>query len=385
LNNSLPREVRYLAVIQLKNGIDKYWRKSSHSGIKLKEREEIRSHLLEGCLNEADPQLALQNALAISKVVRIDYPHDWPDIITNLISILRVANESNHLHLHRGLLTLLRIVKELASARLRRSQTSLKSITAELVILLSQVYAQRVNQWLSFLLGNGDGEGGATDAMENSLLALKILKRLLLVGYEYPNHNKEVREFWDQSRHQFCQFLDMATCEPPVIVSPAINFLQKHLVQLAKLHSGMGSDHPASYALLPNSLDLTRTYWTLIMKFGNTYSSLTSWNSKTSSLEKGPKNEQDFMEILALKGMVILRACLKMAFGPNHSLKFRSAEIKDEQEEAALFFKTQLLTDVFVCQMADIIMTKFFVFRPADLEAWEDVIFHIFLYCPSTN
>ena len=29
LDKSLPLEVRYLAVIQLKNGIDKYWRKTA--------------------------------------------------------------------------------------------------------------------------------------------------------------------------------------------------------------------------------------------------------------------------------------------------------------------------------------------------------------------
>jgi hypothetical protein len=29
LDKSLPIEVRYLAIIQLKNGIDKYWRKTA--------------------------------------------------------------------------------------------------------------------------------------------------------------------------------------------------------------------------------------------------------------------------------------------------------------------------------------------------------------------
>jgi hypothetical protein len=29
LDQSLPLEVRYLAIIQLKNGIDKYWRKTA--------------------------------------------------------------------------------------------------------------------------------------------------------------------------------------------------------------------------------------------------------------------------------------------------------------------------------------------------------------------
>jgi hypothetical protein len=378
MDKSLPTEIRYLAIIQLKNGIDKYWRKTATNALKADEKTKIRSHLFEGSIEEADPQLALQNALAISKVIRIDYPTEWPDALTSIIAILRTLTESNQLHLRRGLLILLQITKELATARLRKSQTSLQSVTPEIVFLLSQIYTQKVTFWLDFLGGNGD-EGGVMDAMENSLMALKILRRLLVVGYEYPNHDKEVQQLWAHSQNQFGQFLNLVTHEPAIIVSPAKDLVQKHMLQLAKLHSQMARDHPAAFALLPNSLELTRAYWGLVSNYGETYGSAKPDFGAKALSQDNMRDDITVMEKLSLKGLLILRYSVKMVFSPSQSFKYRTPEIKEEQAQAVNIIKTQLLTDDLVCQLADVIVTKFFVFRQADLNAWEEVIYTVLL------
>lgn len=46
--------------------------------------------------------------------------------------------------------------------------------------------------------------------------------------------------------------------------------------------------------------------------------------------------------------------------------------MKTQQQEAVSYLKTQLLTDELVSQIANVIVTKFFVFRQADLQAWEE-------------
>jgi hypothetical protein len=354
--------------------VDKYWRKTATSAIKKDEKEKIRSQLLVAGISEADPQLALQNALAISKVVRIDYPTEWPEALPSLIEIIRDANNFNPLHLRRSLAILLQIVKELATARLRISQTRLQSVTPELVLLLGHIYTEKVRFWLEFLGGNGDDEGGAMNAMENSLITLKILRRLLLSGYEYPHHDKEVQDIWAQSQVQFGQFLDLISREPAVVVSPAKDIIEKHMLQLAKFHSSMANLHPASFALLPNSLELARAYWGLVAKFGDTYaSSKPEFDGKELSRDNDMKEEVSTIEKLSLRGMLILRHCVKMVFSPSHSFKYRTAEIKEEQGQAVKIIKIQLLTDDLVCQIADTIVTKFFVFRQVDLNAWEEV------------
>jgi hypothetical protein len=372
LDKSLPIEIRYLAVIQLKNGMDKYWRKGIAKAIQKEEKDEIRSKLLESGITEANAQLALQNALAISKVIRMEYPNEWPDALTSLIAILRTASASNQLQLQRGLLVLLQVIKELASARLRKSQTALQAVTPEIVFLLSNIYTQKVNQWYEFLTVGGDDEGGAMDAMDSSLLALKILRRLLIAGYEYPNQDKVVRELWAQSQHQFGQLWEIINREPPLVVSPAKDLVEKHLLQLSKLHLEMAKTHPAAFAALPNSVELARAYWGLITKYGDVYgSSTTNFAAETSS-EKDEKDSRVVLEKLSLKGLSLLRACLKMVYKPTPSFVFRTAEIKEEQKASVNIIKTQLLTDELVSEMASVIVTKFFVFRQADLEAWNE-------------
>ncbi|KAG9233175.1 armadillo-type protein [Amylocarpus encephaloides] len=373
LDKSLPSEVRYLAIIQLKNGIDKYWRKTAPNAITKEEKVEIRSHLIEGGIDESNQRLALQNALVVAKVVRIDYPMDWPDVLTNLIKVLRQAHQTNQTHLRRGMLILLQVVKELSTARLRNSQTSLQSVTPEIVFLLNEAYTLKVATWMAFLSGSGEDEGGALEAMENSLYVIKVLRRLLIVGYEFPNHSKDVQQVWELSQHQFGQFLDMVSRDPPFLVSPAKELVEKHLVQFSKLHVQMSSLHPAAFALLPSSLDLVRAYWGLVDKFGESYGSVTEdFSAKSVNPDEKMKNQRSVMEKLCLKGLTLLRACLKMAFSPTQSFKYRTPEVKEEQSQGVALIKSQLLSDELVCQMANVIVTKFFIFRQVDLEAWEE-------------
>lgn len=77
IDSSLPVEVRHLCVIQLKNGVDKYWRKTATNSIPKTEKERIRSRCIESGIKESNPRLALQNALMIARIVRYEYPADW--------------------------------------------------------------------------------------------------------------------------------------------------------------------------------------------------------------------------------------------------------------------------------------------------------------------
>jgi hypothetical protein len=309
----------------------------------------------------------------VAKVVRIDYPLDWPNVLTTLIEVLRKAHQTNQTHLKRGMLILLQVIKELSTARLRTSQTSLKSVTPEIVYLLNEIYVQKVTVWSAFLNGDGEDEGGAMDAMENSLYSIKILRRLLIVGYDYPNHSKDVQQMWELSQQQFGHFLDMVSRDPPLIVSPAKELVEKHLIQFSKLHVQMSNLHPAAFALLPSSLDLVRSYWGLVERFGESYGSVTQdFSAKAMEPDENMKSQRPVMEKLCLKGLTLLRSCLKMVFSPAQSFKYRTPEVKVEQQKGVALIKTQLLTEDLVRQMANIIVTKFFIFRQADLEAWEE-------------
>ena len=375
IDTSLPVEVRYMCAIQLKNGIDKYWRKTATNAISKEEKTLIRSRCLESGINEPDRRLALQNALVIAKVLRFEFPHDWPDAITSVVNLMRSAAQpdANALHIPRVLLVLLHIIKELATGRLQRTRASLRSASPEIFHVLGRIYVDKVERWRSFLRNGGDDEDGALEDVEQSLLAMGVLRRLLIAGYEFPNRHKEVQEFWTLLWTQFEDLLSLVEQGPATINPYVQTLIEKHLVQMSKLHLEMVRIHPAAYALLPDSSGLTFAYWGLITKFGETFGSQSAtMPSKIGSNGDADEADKPFMEKLTLKGLLLLRACAKMVFSPAQTFKYQHAEDKEERKRSTEQIKTELLTDDRAREMMEILVTRFFVFRPSDLRDWEE-------------
>ncbi|KAL2124691.1 hypothetical protein VTJ04DRAFT_1056 [Mycothermus thermophilus] len=370
LDHSYDKQVRFLAVILLKNGIDKYWRHTARHAIKPESKQLIRSRLFQGSLAEEDRALALHNALVTSKIVRIDYPDDWPDAFSTLIQLTQAANASNPLHLRGALLTLLRIVKEMGTARLRKSQTALQGVTPDLVQLLSGIYHEKTTYWWDYCSRGIGDEATAAAAIENSLTALKTLRRLVTVGFELPHSSPLVVEVWSHSQSQFDQFLGAVS--PGSSVPQGLqDMIGKHLIQFAKLHIDMSEQHPASFPVLPNSIPLVKAYWTLVKNFSEVFAS-SEGIRQTSGGESGPKHEGPLYEKLALKGLLLLRSCVSIAHHPVQTFKYRSPEVKELEKQAVQTLRTELLSQEMLLDMVQVVVGKLFVFRKSDLEAWEE-------------
>jgi len=177
LNKTLPYEVRLLAIIQLKNGIDRYWRihHQMKGAVTADEKTFIRSRLFQGTVEEENTALALHNALAVAKTIRIDYQQHWPDALPSLTRLLRAHKDGDQRHLNGALQLVLRVVKEMTTARLRTSQTALQGITPELSYLLAEMYSAKAALWVGFL-GTGQGDKDAAElAMLNSLFCVRII------------------------------------------------------------------------------------------------------------------------------------------------------------------------------------------------------------------
>lgn len=71
-----------------------------------------------------------------------------PEAIPTLINSLRssVQPGANPLQLPRTLLIFLQIIKELSTARLQKTRTSLQSVSPEIFHLLGAIYVEKVNK-----------------------------------------------------------------------------------------------------------------------------------------------------------------------------------------------------------------------------------------------
>ncbi|KAK5165907.1 uncharacterized protein LTR77_008831 [Saxophila tyrrhenica] len=363
LDQRLPVEIRYLAIIQLKNGIDKYWRKTASNAVSKEDKNAIRSRLLSSILNEGENGLAVQNALVIAKIARFEYPHDWPDALTSLTDVLR--SQIPPLQLARALLALLHIVKELSTGRLQRTRQNLQAATPEIVHVLGNVYAATTESW------RYNTTGDTRPQIQQGLLAMKVLRRLLIAGYEHPKRNTEVVALWQLTQEHLGAFIQIQKAG-----HPHADLIEKQMLQLAKLHHEMARDHPAAFALLPNSVPLVRAYWDMAKDFGSVLGSKEAVTSAMSSATIGMDGDADEdksgQEKLALKALLIIRACIKMVHSPAQTFKYRTADDKQEKSQATALIRQDLLTMEFVQEVMEVLIMMFFVFRASDLREWDE-------------
>ncbi|KAK4696081.1 importin-11, partial [Lecanoromycetidae sp. Uapishka_2] len=371
---SLPVELRYLAIIQLKNGIDKYWRMTARNAISKEEKNLIRSQSIESGVNEPDHRLALQLSVVIAKIIRHEYPQDWPDPITSILEKLRQTSQqlSNPMHLSRTLLVLLYVIKELSTSRLQRSRKTLQASTPEIVKALALVYTERAEIWVSFLQNRGDDEGGALESLEQSLLALRALRRLIVAGYDFPNRYQEITDVWNHLASQFGYLLATIQNASSDLHAQPLSLIEKHVIQIAKLHVNLARDHPAGFALLPNSASLAGAYWGLIRQFSETYGSQSPFQPAEIGTDGDAGETASALETISLKGLLLIRACMKMVFNPAQTFRYQQPEDKEENNRSKELIKRDLLSEPFAREVMEILVTRFFVFTPRDLREWEE-------------
>jgi hypothetical protein len=298
-----------------------------------------------------------------------------PDVITSVTEHLRTASEpdssssssSSSVHLPRVLLVLLYIIKELSTAKLQRSRVSLQKAAPEVLQVLAKVYVDRVNRWMRFIQHGGDDEGGAIDDIDHSLLALRVLRRLAIAGYDHPNRNSEVCDFWLIIQQLFGAILSLVIQHGQSMQPSIRGQIEKHLIQMSKLHLEMVRSHPSAFPLLPDSMSLTKAYWGLLLEFGKTFGAPSTAVGAEIGTDGDAEDEISYLEKISLKGLLLLRACVKMVYSPVQTFKYQPAEDKEETKQSTDSMRSNILSEPMVREMMETLVTRFFVFRLRDL------------------
>lgn len=269
----------------------------------------IRSRLLSS-IDEPSPQLAVQNAVITGKISRQDYPLDWPEVFTQLTSIIRTCsdnvNQETALKLTRTLQILLHVIKEQSTGKLLRMRTNLQTITPEMFRVLGGVYVRCVDMWAS----SGSPE---PELLFASSLCLKLLRRLLGSGFEFPNRHENVGEFWQILQQHLASFMNMTSG-----TGEFVKGVRKHVILLGKIFLNVSKNQQHSFVLLPGSIDLVKSYWGLVVSHGETLASSAPIGTSVNQQSKDEEDEGDkeFREKVALHGMLLFWGCLKAVYHP---------------------------------------------------------------------
>ncbi|RDX87333.1 Importin-11, partial [Mucuna pruriens] len=182
-------DVRMMATVYFKNSINRYWRhRRDSSGISNEEKMHLRQKLLM-YLREENDQIALMLAVLISKIARIDYPKEWPDIFLVLSQQLQSADV---LASHRIFLILFRTLKELSTKRLTSDQRNFAEISSHFFDYSWRLWQSDVQTILhgfsslsqSCNLNAEDQPHELYLKCERWLLCSKIVRQLIISGFQ---------------------------------------------------------------------------------------------------------------------------------------------------------------------------------------------------------
>ncbi|KAK4359589.1 hypothetical protein RND71_021818 [Anisodus tanguticus] len=191
-------DVRLMASVYFKNSINRYWRsKRDSSGISNEEKLHLRQKLLSH-LREENYQIAVTLSVIISKIARIDYSKEWPELFSFLAQQLQSADI---LTSHRIFMILYRTLKELSTKRLTSDQRTFAEICMQFFDYswhLWQTDFQTILHGFSALAQTFCGSAAELHhddlylTCERWFLCSKIIRQLIISGF--PSDAKTLQE-----------------------------------------------------------------------------------------------------------------------------------------------------------------------------------------------
>uniref|UniRef100_A0A671TEW7 Importin-11 n=1 Tax=Sparus aurata TaxID=8175 RepID=A0A671TEW7_SPAAU len=178
-NHMLDVNVRWLAVLYFKNGIDRYWRRVAPHALSEEEKTSLRAGLITN-FNEPVNQIATQIAVLIAKVARLDCPRQWPELIPILLESVK---GQDGLQQHRALLTFYHVTKTLASKRLAQDRRLFQDLASGIYSFACSLWSHHTDCFLQQIYARD--EAAALSSLERTLLSLKECMLLMIPRMPY--------------------------------------------------------------------------------------------------------------------------------------------------------------------------------------------------------
>lgn len=336
-NHSIDVNVRWLAVLYFKNGVDRYWRKTAPDAINEAEKVTIRQGLVSN-FREPVNQVATQLAVLISKVARFDCPREWPELMPTL---LEAVKSEDALVQHRALLMLHHVIKTLSSKRLAGDRRMFQDLT-------SNVFSFNLNLWNShmqtFLSQVAENDQQMGSSMEKALLSLRILRKLTVHGFKKPHESEDAMLFLNLV---FDRAKTMLDCRKSLQAkgSSLVQLCEKFIIHLTKVLIAVLEHHPFSYVdLIHSSLEFAVFYVFT------------------------PAGEHLLFERFIIQCLNLIRGILMCA-------EYKAAKNIEETKEPATLRAHHIKLNFFIpstlTEMCTKLVTHYFLLTRDDLELWD--------------
>ncbi|XP_025833971.1 importin-11-like isoform X1 [Agrilus planipennis] len=337
-NHSVDVNVRLVAVLYLKSGVDKYWRKNAPNEISEEEKRSLRQGLV---TTFAEPvnQIAIQLGVLISKIARFDCPREWPELIPTLIQAIE---NNDPLIQHRALLILYHVVKALSSKRLAGDRRLFQELSAS-------IFAFILNLWNTFTeafvtsINHDAATEIVTENLEKALLNLRILRKLTVFGFHKLHEKQDCLCFLKMIFERAKTALE---CRKQLRGKGiyVLELCEKFIIHLTKVLLSVLDMHPISFvSFIRPTLEFTVFY--LFTTEGTQYT-----------------YERFIIQCLNLIKGILLCSEYKLAKIPE-----LTKDIAQEANQIKVsFFQPEILTDI--CRK---IVSHYMLLKRDDLELWD--------------
>ena len=367
-----PSTLRQLAMIRFKNGIAKYWRprivNRKSVVIEHDAKERIRQRLLD-VLSEPDRVVATQGALSVARIMRHDYPDEWPTIVPTLQAALESSSAALHeaaaqgrlaqstaetLVLLRAADTLRHCVKELESVRIMAGRLRMASL-AECLIPVLQPVMERV---FAIAFDTNDTAAwaqtpGTAERLRASHLLLKSLHRLSL--HEKGLISSRVQQIDSNVAYMFFastprQLACVAQRRTEFVGTghELLPVLTKHMMAYAKLHYAFVSSFQSHITKWPSWTEVVEWYWGVLCDAAKDGASVSLHH-----------DDDDDLVVYPYRWIVL-------------SLKLLHATLDRWQRDrpaGTMFVGTSGAQ--FELQVVDVLLKTYLRLTPTDLERWQ--------------
>ncbi|NWU90335.1 IPO11 protein, partial [Upupa epops] len=336
-NHTLDVNVRWLAVLYFKNGIDRYWRRVAPHALSEEEKTTLRAGLITN-FNEPVNQIATQISVLIAKVARVDCPRQWPELIPTLLESVKVQDD---LRQHRALLTFYHVTKTLASKRLAADRKLFYDLASGIYSFACSLWNHHTDTFLQQICA-GD-EAAAINSLERTLLSLKVLRKLTVHGFVEPHRNVEVMGFLHVMFERLKQFLE---CSRSIRAENICrDRLEKTIILFTKVLLDFLDQHPFSFMpLIQRSLEFAVSY--VFTEAG-----------------EGIVFERFIVQCMNLIKMIVKN----YAYKPSKNVEDSSAETLEAHEIKTAFFTYPTLMEI--CRR---LVTHYFLLTKEELTMWEE-------------
>ncbi|XP_019623720.1 PREDICTED: importin-11-like [Branchiostoma belcheri] len=178
-NHAISLNVRWLAVLYFKNGVDRYWRRTAPNAIPEEEKNHLRKQLIAN-FNEPVNQVATQLSVLIAKVARVDCPRAWPELIPTL---LEAVKSPEVLLQQRALLTLHHVTKTLATKRLAGDRKIFQELAGNIFSFVYNLWNSHMETFLQSVATSPGNTDQLLPPLERCLLTLKVCRKLAVHGF----------------------------------------------------------------------------------------------------------------------------------------------------------------------------------------------------------